>query len=567
MRSGPVFKLLLALLAATLAAGARPALARDGPPCHAAAQLGESYAAVAASPARWSCRTGEVDHRPETTFVRFGLSGSGALPASFVSRIGRFSALELTAIDRDGAQRSRRFAMADARMLTNGPYFALPLPAVSERTAAVVVRIDRPWARNILAEAHLSARPGGDGWGAGSVAALAAICGLLAAPLLFNLAFYRVLRERFVLWHFGVVAGMLGQAAIGSGLIHLVVALPMALVVPLMSACFSFAVAGAALFTADFIEPGKLSPRTQRVLRTVALPSFAIGFICSLTLAPLRLVAMDLYYLTLLPMSLLLIWAMGQALSRGSRMVWFQVIGWAPSIGIGLWRIFTNVSHGIEPADAVLAYNAALAFEVVVTALGVATRFLSLRRERDLARLTARQMQGEAERDPLTGLYNRRGIEPRYAALRAAGFSAVAVIDLDRFKRVNDTCGHHVGDQVLAATAVALQPDADTIAIRLGGEEFVLLLRGRDAAARAEARRRAVTQRVAALVAELPLPVTASMGLIEFPLGGQREISFHEAYTRADRLLYEAKRSGRNRAVSERMILFDRRPNPREAAA
>lgn len=565
MRPGVLCKWLLGLLAAATAFAAAPALAK--PACHAEARAGETLAAVAADPARWDCRPDTVDHRAEATLVRFALDPGAAVPTHFVSRIGRYSGIELTAIDRGGARRSLNYALAEAEPLASGPYFSLPLPAVTPQTVAVVARIERPWARNILAEARLSADPDRGGWSIAGLAALAAICGLLTAPLLFNLAFFHVLRERFVLWHFGLVAGMLGQALIGSGLIQLFVRLPVAVAAPAMAACLSFAGAASALFTADFIEPGKLSHRTRRLLRLSAAPCLVIGLVCSLTIAPLRPIAMQLYYLTMLSLSLLLLWAMAEAWWRGSRLVLFQVVGWTPALAIGLYRLFSNVSFSAEPAEAVFVYNAALAFEVVVTGLGVATRFLSLRRERDLAQLTARQMQGEAERDPLTGLLNRRGIELRFVGLRAAGFSTIAVIDLDRFKTVNDTLGHHTGDEVLLAAALALQPDDDTYAIRLGGEEFVLLLRGPDAALRAEARRRAITQRTAMLVGALPAPVTASMGLIEFPRDGLRELSFHEAYSRADRLMYEAKRAGRNRTVSERMTLFDRRKRTRSAAA
>jgi diguanylate cyclase (GGDEF)-like protein len=568
MGPGNPLKLLAMCLMAWLGLLAAPLRAEPVPlasTCHAATAGSESFAALGSQ--RWNCDRSGWDHTPEATYIRFTLKPGEALPVSFVSRIGRYTRLDLTAIDADGTSRTRSFTLDDARPIPAGPYFSLPLPTVTARTATVVARVERPWVRNILAEAQLSTNPKGEGWTAAAVAAVAAICGLLCAPLLFNVAFYRVLREPFILWHIGIGAGMLGQAVLISGLIHMFGPAPLRLVVPGMSICLAIAVASAAMFTVHFIEPGKLSPRLKTALRHSALPSLAICTVCSLTIQPLRPVAMNVYYLTLLPMTLLFLAAMAQAWWRGSRMVMFQIVGWAPSILIGFYRVFSNVSTTAEPSDALLAYNAALAFEVVVTALGVTNRFLELRRERDLARHLASEMQGEAEHDPLTGLFNRRGIESRFGMLREAGFNTVAVIDLDHFKLVNDSLGHHTGDQVLAACASALQPDEDVIALRMGGEEFMLLLRGADAANRAEARRRAVTQRVGAMIDGLPGPVTASMGLIEFPRGGAREITFEEAYGRADRLLYEAKRQGRNRTVSERLTLFERRSKARSAAA
>jgi diguanylate cyclase (GGDEF)-like protein len=568
MGPGNLLKLLaigLVVWLGLLAAPVRAEPVAVASTCHAASVGGESFAAL--GPQRWQCSRSGWDHAPEATYIRFVLKPGEALPVSFVSRIGRYTRLDLTAIDADGTSRSRGFTLDDARPIPAGPYFSLPLPEVTQRTVQVVARVERPWARNILAEAQLSTSPEGDGWKVAAVAAVAAICGLLFAPLLFNIAFYRVLHEPFILWHIGIVAGMLGQALLISGLVHLFGPAPLRLVVPGMSICLAIAVSSAAMFTVHFIEPGKLSPKVANGLRYSALPSLVICVVCSLTIEPLRLVAMNVYYLTLLPMTLLFLAAMAQAWWRGSRMVYFQLIGWAPSILIGIYRVFSNVSTTAEPSDALLAYNAALAFEVVVTALGVASRFLELRRERDLARHLARQMRDEAELDPLTGLLNRRGVEPRFAALRDAGFNTVAVIDLDHFKAINDSLGHQVGDQVLAATALALQPDEDLIALRIGGEEFMLLLRGDHAARRAENRRQAITQRIAAMIEGLPGPVTASMGLVEFPRGGSRELVFHEAYSRADRLLYEAKRQGRNRTVSERLTLFERRNKARSKAA
>lgn len=568
MKAGVLIKLVLAWLGALACALAAPTLAREVPTaraCHTGVAAGTVLAQVPA--AQWSCERSQWKHAPHTSLLRFELKPGEALPVSFTSRFGRFSALEIAAIDRDGAVRSRSFTLDDAKPLANGPYLVLPLPEVTARTAEVVVRIEQPWARNILAEARLSDSPAGEGWPLGTMAGLALICGLLLAPLLFDLGFYRALRERFLIWHALLVTGMLGHFALGTGLAHLIHPVPFHLSIPAMSMFLALSIACALLFTADFIEADKLSPRWRRMLRLCAFPSFVICCLCALTIQPLRLTAMNGYFVTMLAMTAFYVAAMAVAAWNGSRMVWYQVVGWMPLAAIGCYRNFLNITTASEGSGVVLAYNAAMAFEVIVTTLGVASRFIQIRRERDVARVMADQLQGEAEHDPLTGLYNRRGVEPRFAALRLSGFSTVAVIDLDNFKRINDSLGHQAGDQVLAATALALQPDSDTIAMRMGGEEFVLLLRGADAASRAEARRQAITQRAAALIADLPGPVTASMGLVEFPAGSSGALTFHEAYRRADKLLYEAKRTGRNRTVSERMVLFERRAVAREAAA
>ncbi|HEX2794950.1 MAG TPA: GGDEF domain-containing protein, partial [Croceicoccus sp.] len=123
-------------------------------------------------------------------------------------------------------------------------------------------------------------------------------------------------------------------------------------------------------------------------------------------------------------------------------------------------------------------------------------------------------------------------------------------------------------DRVLQEVAAVLAGDKDAIAFRLGGEEFVVMLRGGQVQERAEQLRRAITIRVANEVAGIDGPVTASMGLIESPPGGA--CSMRQLYSQADRLLYEAKYSGRNRLISERIQVFqppsrERRRNDRRA--
>ena len=190
-----------------------------------------------------------------------------------------------------------------------------------------------------------------------------------------------------------------------------------------------------------------------------------------------------------------------------------------------------------------------------------------MRDERDSAKRQAQSLGRLAERDALTGLLNRRAIEPRFAELRAAGFSTLAVVDLDHFKRVNDACGHLRGDEALRAVAAALAPDDDCLAARMGGEEFVLLLRGAEPRERVEARRQAIARRVASDVPGLPCVVTASVGLVELPREGLAQVVFAELYAAADRLLYEAKSGGRNRMVGERLRLFEARAPRRSRSA
>jgi diguanylate cyclase (GGDEF)-like protein len=202
---------------------------------------------------------------------------------------------------------------------------------------------------------------------------------------------------------------------------------------------------------------------------------------------------------------------------------------------------------------------------VIIVTLGVADRFLLLRQERDQAIVRANTLKQLSERDALTGLHNRRVIEERFAMLRNEGFTTLAVVDLDHFKRVNDTFGHAKGDLVLKTVGKALQAnDPNAMAFRMGGEEFLLLLRGSDAVQHAERQRQEIARAVA--MEDLGCLVTASMGIVEITGGALPGASFATIYARADRLLYEAKATGRNRMVCERIKAFQPRRRDRRAA-
>ena len=113
---------------------------------------------------------------------------------------------------------------------------------------------------------------------------------------------------------------------------------------------------------------------------------------------------------------------------------------------------------------------------------------------------------------------------------------------------------------IACAGAIRASGERDAVAVRLGGEEFVVLLRGERTLERAEAMRQAVALRIAKEVPGLALPVTASMGVIVITEAGRHKMAFKEFYARADALMYEAKASGRNRLAYERLTVFNAAP-------
>jgi len=157
-----------------------------------------------------------------------------------------------------------------------------------------------------------------------------------------------------------------------------------------------------------------------------------------------------------------------------------------------------------------------------------------------------RRLETQLFEDPLTGIYNRRFLLSQLVALASGARRherpmAVAMVDLDEFKAVNDRHGHDVGDAVLVGAGEALQRSlrAEDVLGRLGGEEFLALLPDTDANAAAIAAERL---RAAVAGAELPAPVTASVGWAVLQEGEEPR----ELVQRADAALYAAKAAGRD---------------------
>ncbi len=180
------------------------------------------------------------------------------------------------------------------------------------------------------------------------------------------------------------------------------------------------------------------------------------------------------------------------------------------------------------------------------------------KRYNDHLRLSVQHSIELAVTDPLTGLYNRRYLDTHMQLLiqrslaRSRNLSVLA-IDLDRFKRVNDTFGHDAGDQVLCefSRRIRLAIRGIDLACRHGGEEFIIVLPDTDAST-AEV----IAERLRIEIADQPfqldqskqeLLITASVGVSS--LSGPDETP-SALLKRADKALYEAKSRGRNRVVA-----------------
>jgi diguanylate cyclase (GGDEF)-like protein/PAS domain S-box-containing protein len=174
-----------------------------------------------------------------------------------------------------------------------------------------------------------------------------------------------------------------------------------------------------------------------------------------------------------------------------------------------------------------------------------------LRQSRKVVRRQNHELKALATRDPLTGCFNRRTLFAEFekhweASKRFKKPLACIMIDIDHFKNINDRFGHSAGDEVLKTVAETLRKTArrSDLVCRYGGEEFCILLPQIDLPEATMA-----AERFRQALAEQPLGgvlVTASLGVSAIGLGSKHP---QELLDQADKALYAAKRSGRNRAV------------------
>lgn len=172
--------------------------------------------------------------------------------------------------------------------------------------------------------------------------------------------------------------------------------------------------------------------------------------------------------------------------------------------------------------------------------------------------------------DPLTGVFNRlgynEGMNREFSRWRRYGGAlSLVVLDLDHFKAINDQFGHAAGDKVLTsvATLIRKQIRSCDVFCRFGGEEFVLILPETSLAGAVTA---AEKLRVSVATSQfrfkdLPVPVAISIGVAEF----REATSVEEVFERADKALYLAKNSGRNRVCSEQDIAPESQSLPQGA--
>lgn len=446
----------------------------------------------------------------------------------------------------DGSQRTIEYTSQNAsRWLQFGAILEFPVPRSSAALTGMAIET-RGTAnlRGVVLGSALMPKSVSESMNRKLIGMYAGFAGLSLALIVYNLALWGALRHRFQLIYCAMVGSILAYMFTSSGAI--MQAFPELANNDRLR--FNYALLGlsgvtASWFVRNFFEDGVLPEWLKRSGDALCIAALASA-IAFAGFAPTGIWVLDRFYFSVLGLILLMIVPILYYVWRNkSRFRWMFTLAWSAPV----LTSFARILHGFG----FLPYNfwldngnlIALAFESLVSAVLITQRLRDLSSERDIARAGEISALRLANSDPLTGLLNRRAFLDR--AIGRTEPQRLLLIDIDRFKAINDYLGHDAGDEVLRRVADAIQTcrPPESLAVRLGGEEFALLI---PLARQAECTPDIVLETVRAHSMPMDRKVTVSLGYVD----GYVDTDEHwrRLYRLADTALLRAKSDGRDRA-------------------
>ncbi len=446
----------------------------------------------------------------------------------------------------DGSTSELRWNQSEAaRYMAIGAMFEFPVPLRQAPLAGAYVEVhgSANW-RGVLLGVSLEQRSELERQKAWLIALYAAFGGLSLALLVYNLALWSALRHRFQLDYCAMVAALMLYTFTSSGAVQL--AFPGLDNHDRMRANYVILVLAGLVgfrFIVSYLGKDALAPWLRRAVKGMGLLTLAISLTFA-ALAPWMGRYLDrAYFVSGVLWLSLLVPVLIQAWQARARHYWLFVLAWSAPVLASIVR----AAHGLG----LVPYNfwldngnmIALSIEAMLSTVLIVSRLRDLSAERDHARAGEKSALRLANSDPLTGLLNRRAFLDM--AIGRQQPHRLMLVDIDHFKAINDRVGHDCGDDVLCAVANTLQRlrPPDSLAVRLGGEEFALLV---PVARRNEAMPEAILEQVRNCAMPMGIEVTVSMGFAEGRLTSQDD--WKRLYRLADAALYRAKADGRDRA-------------------
>jgi diguanylate cyclase (GGDEF)-like protein len=515
-------------------------------PCVAPVKPGDTPTSVLFERQRFACGEAQAHFTPGDYWVRMDVPDAPLTARNVLI----FSAgslwddgVAITVFDANGATRSfSADPKASPSPMRLGTDFAIPLHMHGAPVRAIVARVENSKVvRGVMHRPKLSSPHSARESELALAALYAAFAGICVGLLFYNAALWWAMREPFLLAYCSTVAALLVYSLFTSGAPHYVFdgwtgGDRLRFTIPLLAITASVGM----WFISCFFTATPL-PRWLRIATTAQiawLPSvgFAYAFF-----GPGNIKLFDTaYMLSFLPLPLLFLCYLHAAWRARDPLLPYFVIAWSMPFLSVVMRILRGFD--VVPPAAVIENSTliGLAFEALVSSLAIGYRVRLLAQDRDRAELAEANAIAIAETDPLTGLLNRRAFLSRL--LERKSNWTLLLLDIDHFKRVNDSLGHAGGDEALIAIGRMLQREAPggALVARMGGEEFAIAYRG--------AMLLIDPAELLAKIRNVELPdgyrITASIGIANRAV--ENEQDWKILYRAADMALYRAKSGGRD---------------------
>lgn len=497
----------------------------------------------------FDCRSRQTDFGEGNYLVRLKVKPRQLDPADPL-------VLRWTSVWQDGAR--IHFSYADGndqhldyssattgQFMTIGAILEFPVPPSDSALTGIAVETrNSANLRGLVLGAHLMTRSQSFAEQGRLIFLYASFAGLSLALIAYNVALWAALRHRFQLLYCAMVGSLAAYTFTSSGALMLL--LPWIdnndrlRVNYLLLGLVGIAAIG---FIRTFFGRPVFGPK----LRAASLYSSVFVLLAStafVQFTPKYIWLLDrLYFISMMTLFFVLFPVIWSAWRQRNRYLAMFLVAWSAPVLVSLGRF----AHGLNliPYSFWLdnANLIALSLEALLSALMITTRLRELSSERDDARQGEQAALRLASSDPLTGLLNRRAFLDLAIGRRTK--YRLLLIDVDHFKQVNDRYGHDAGDDVLRSVADVVQHlrPKGSLAVRLGGEEFAMLL---PCTVAGECPPEAILNAVRNHPMPMGAQVTISLGFAEGPMA--READWKRLYRLADAALYRAKHDGRDRA-------------------
>lgn len=557
-------RLALGLVMLVLSLSAAPASAEtlkvDRALCHAETVLDAPDASL--SSLQFSCTGAPAGYHKASLWLRAepGRVQDWRNDVALMVHQSRFDRLAVAFTYADGSVRWQQVLQGDyGSHWRAGGQIMFDGPERSVALTGITLRFDRLASLGLL-RVRLVPKTDAVVQSTGMAVAIGAALTLLLVSGIYSLSLAVAVRRQYLAWQAGWSATMLLWGAVWSqahlGLVPGLAGTVSAQIATFL-ACSAIAIATASAVLA--VDPAVVTRR----LRVAALILGGLVGVIGVPLALIRSESLaqwgDVLGLIVVADLIAVAAYLGWAWRRGSVEARDFLAAWCLPMAVLAFIHIVDIDDSLWGGGSKIMVLLAATWQALWLSASATRRLALLRVERDRARASEALAQQLARRDPLTGLLNRRGfvesVTPLLDRARADDLSAaLLLVDIDRFKSINDVHGHDAGDAVLCEVARRIERwegPMCTVA-RLGGEEFGLLTIGMEGivlARFAESVRRGIAACDHSVVIGEG-SVTGSVGVAEVRPAGD----FQQLYRLADEALYDAKRGGRDCVVVQRCV-------------